>query len=376
MTTKTRPAADTPALIDTGQMRRLHALLRDHGVSGDKAVHDYINRALEEAGQPPVESRKDLPAEAADRIIADLETAEVAQTAVEAGLARLRAPFPAEAIGKLPRSTCKDCSDNRGTCSRHPSKNRCQVCGNYHSDSTMHIDYVGHADVTARLLEVDPHWTWRPFTGEELAAIPPAFRDGLWIMLTVLGVTRPGYGDADGKRGGNAVKEAIGDALRNGGMRFGVALDLWAKGDRDWSRAEKSGAEHAHPDSAPPRQQQPGNAWQGPSTADLLLQIDADAARAGVTYEQATAKFRERHGGLDLNGLDTLDPWLVAPLAEAVRKRADEVAAEKAAAERAEAEKAAAAETPAGDPETPEPGGPDDPWATPSPGASGEQPPA
>ncbi|WP_146231832.1 hypothetical protein [Lentzea atacamensis] len=52
---------------------------------------------------------------------------------------------------------------------------------------------------------------------------------GLWIRLTIGGKTLPGYGDAPGKRGGNAVKEAIGDALRNAGQSFGVALDLWKK---------------------------------------------------------------------------------------------------------------------------------------------------
>jgi hypothetical protein len=44
-------------------------------------------------------------------------------------------------------------------------------------------------------------------------------------------VTRYGYGAADGKSGGDAMKEMIGDALRNAAMRFGAALDLWHKGD-------------------------------------------------------------------------------------------------------------------------------------------------
>lgn len=52
----------------------------------------------------------------------------------------------------------------------------------------------------------------------------------MWIKLTVLGMTRLGYGDADGKTGPSAMKERIGDALRNAGMRFGMALDLWHKG--------------------------------------------------------------------------------------------------------------------------------------------------
>jgi hypothetical protein len=69
----------------------------------------------------------------------------------------------------------------------------------------------------------------------------PAFdKDGgLWIKLRICGVTRLGYGDSQGKRGGNAVKEAIGDALRNAGMRFGAALDLWHKGDLHDAEDEK-----------------------------------------------------------------------------------------------------------------------------------------
>ena len=54
---------------------------------------------------------------------------------------------------------------------------------------------------------------------------------GMWIKLTVCGVTRLGYGHAGEKQGGDAIKEVIGDALRNAAMRFGAALDLWHKGD-------------------------------------------------------------------------------------------------------------------------------------------------
>jgi hypothetical protein len=60
----------------------------------------------------------------------------------------------------------------------------------------------------------------------------------MWIRLTVCGVTRLGYGAADGKQGGDAVKEIIGDALRNAAMRFGAALDLWHKGDLHADEAE------------------------------------------------------------------------------------------------------------------------------------------
>ena len=61
----------------------------------------------------------------------------------------------------------------------------------------------------------------------------PAYDEigGLWIKLTVRGVTRLGYGDANGKTGSNAIKEIIGDAIRNAAMRFGAALELWHKGE-------------------------------------------------------------------------------------------------------------------------------------------------
>lgn len=342
----------TAAHISTSQMRRLMALLRDHGVSGDKSTRDYVNRWLEEHEQPTVASKAELHTRDAAAMIVELEEAEVATAPTAASLTALRKPFAPEAVGKLPRSTCSECSKNRGVCDRHQSKGTCQVCGNWHNtQATIHIDFVGHADVTDRLLSVDPFWSWRPFTVDELQGVPPSFRDGLWIMLTVCGVSRPGFGDA---AGGKGAKEAIGDALRNAAMRFGVALDLWAKGDREWSNAEKSGAETMHPDERAPRERQHDTAWNGPSTAELLAQIDADAARAGVTYEQATARFLSDHDVDGLAGLDTLPPWTVAPLAAAVKKRADEVVAEREAA-------AAAAAPPSTDQ-------PADPWATPAQG--------
>lgn len=135
-------------------------------------------------------------------------------------LAKLRDPFPDNQISILPKPKSKDAQ-----------KGSCNVCHGYHGLPAVHLEYVGHAALTDRLLSVDPEWSWEP-----LALGPdglPAFdrNGGLWIRLTICGVTRLGYGDSPGKQGGNAIKEAIGDALRNAGMRFGAALDLWHKGD-------------------------------------------------------------------------------------------------------------------------------------------------
>lgn len=91
------------------------------------------------------------------------------------------------------------------------------------------LQYVGHADVTDRLLTVDPSWTWEPLAFDERGL--PAFdeRGGLWIKLTVCGLTRLGYGEPQGHNGYDRTKGAIGNAIRNAAMRFGVALDLWRK---------------------------------------------------------------------------------------------------------------------------------------------------
>ena len=139
----------------------------------------------------------------------------------------LRSPFPPEVIGKLPRIVCPKCRDARTkACDEHP-KTKCRDCDNYITPRHIHLDYVGHAEVTDRLLQADPEWTWEPmaFDAAGLPAIDS--HGGLWIRLTVSGVMRIGYGHADGKTGADAVKESIGDALRNAAMRFGVALDLW-----------------------------------------------------------------------------------------------------------------------------------------------------
>ena len=95
----------------------------------------------------------------------------------------------------------------------------------------IQLDYVGHAALTKRLLETDLEWSWEPFSVGEDGLPKLDDKGGLWIRLTVCGITRIGYGDSGNSKGTNAVKEAIGDALRNAGMRFGAALDLWHKGD-------------------------------------------------------------------------------------------------------------------------------------------------
>lgn len=228
--------------------------------------------------------------------------------------AKLRAPFPDEAIGHRPQPTCKACSDAQyKVCDKH-RKQECPTCGQYMTIAHIHLDYVGHADATDRLLEVDPAWTWEPVAWDQRGL--PALDDngGLWLRLTVAGVTRLGYGDAGGKRGPNAIKEAIGDGIRNAAMRFGVALDLWMKGDRaasrhgieaDPGRPAASGSESAdavreqirslaegqgwnlHTVAQGYAQQYPGRTLRGESDVEplrlFLADLQADAAREAQT---------------------------------------------------------------------------------------------
>jgi len=168
--------------------------------------------------------------------------------------AALRKEFPEASIGLLPKVSCKACTDSQDKSCGKPGhqKSKCRECGAWISGAHVHLSYIGHAETTDRFLEVDPEWTWEPFSLDQHGL--PLFDSigGLWIRLTIAGVTRPGYGSADGKKGGNAVKEAIGDALRNGGMRFGVALSLWAKSDLAALHADKETGEVAA--TAPPAQ--------------------------------------------------------------------------------------------------------------------------
>ncbi|PHS02152.1 MAG: hypothetical protein COA78_22155 [Blastopirellula sp.] len=144
------------------------------------------------------------------------------------GLELLREPFEAHHISKLPKPTRAQTDKVKAN---FKEGMRCGVCGGWHHKDVIHLDYVGHAALTDRLLDCDINWSWKPMANDTVGLPAMDTINGLWIELTVCGQTRLGYGSPDGKTGGNAIKECIGDALRNAAMRFGAALDLWHKGD-------------------------------------------------------------------------------------------------------------------------------------------------
>ena len=146
-------------------------------------------------------------------------------------------------VGKLPRVTCRDCSEaSTKVCSKH-AKVRCDQnsrphstdgwCGNWMTEQHMHIDYVGHAEITRILTEIDPIWYWEPL-GVEPSGAPAIVYSGkeasMWGRLVLLGASRIGVGTCEkGKH--DEAKELIGDFLRNAAMRFGIGLRLWSKNE-------------------------------------------------------------------------------------------------------------------------------------------------
>lgn len=158
------------------------------------------------------------------------ETARQPIARSRAGLALLRQPVEDRYIAQLPKPTKAQTEAVRAD---FKAGRRCKLCGTWHHPDVVHLDYVGHAATTARLLEADENWTWDPVAWNEEGL--PRFdkAGGLWIRLTVCGVVRLGYGNADPKNNADAgarEKEVIGDAIRNAAMRFGWALELWHKG--------------------------------------------------------------------------------------------------------------------------------------------------
>lgn len=108
---------------------------------------------------------------------------------------------------------------------------------------TVYLDYVGHAAITRILLEIDPGYTWepleivngRPAVHIHAGSIPrrnadpiPVEMATLWGYLTLHGVRRLAVGSVEAHKP-DLDKELVSDFLRNAAMRFGIALDLWAK---------------------------------------------------------------------------------------------------------------------------------------------------
>lgn len=140
--------------------------------------------------------------------------------ALEQIVAKYAQPDPST-LSKLPKPTSRD-----------NTKGKCDVCGGWHGLPAVHLDYMGHADVTLALIDVDPCWDWEPLAVEN--GSPVIANQGgrlvMWGYLTVLGKRMLCVGTCEAGKG-DPEKELIGDLLRNGAMRFGIGTRLWSKAD-------------------------------------------------------------------------------------------------------------------------------------------------
>jgi hypothetical protein len=137
------------------------------------------------------------------------------------------------------------------------------------------LDFVGHADITRILLEIDVTWRWVPIAwdnGRPAIHVENGIAT-MWGELTILGQSRLGVGSVRADKQ-ELDKELVGDFLRNAAMRFGICLSLWTK--QEW---EDLGGK---PSSVAPAR----NTGQRAVTSQPAEPVDADAP---LTQEQIEA---------------------------------------------------------------------------------------
>lgn len=96
----------------------------------------------------------------------------------------------------------------------------------------VNLVYMGHAEVTLALIDIDPLWTWEPLAYDQTTGGPLISTQGnrlvMWGKVTVHGKTIIGVGTCEARKG-EPEKELVGDMIRNAAMRFGIGTKLWSK---------------------------------------------------------------------------------------------------------------------------------------------------
>ena len=164
------------------------------------------------------------------------------------------------------------------------------------------LDYVGHAEVTKILLEIDPLWSIEP-AALDAAGLPAREKIGTMVQagfwMTVCGHRRYCVGSVEDRKV-DIGKELVSDAIRNGAMRFGIALSLWSK--EEWgeqpAKPVKKTAKKA-PQTPPEAPQSDANTGQVPADPEIVgrfiaackggsLDPDEVASKAGVNLDAVT----------------------------------------------------------------------------------------
>lgn len=162
------------------------------------------------------------------------------------------------------------------------------------------LDFVGHADITRQLIEIDPCWSWEPIAFDTNGL--PAYRveNGMAHMagrLTVHGVSRIGVGSVAHNKP-DIVKELISDFLRNAAMRFGICLALWTK--NEW---EDLGGTPAKPAPSKPAPKQETDA---PLSKEQIDKFNQTVIAAGFRPEDVITQAGLANGKLKQTDLPVL----------------------------------------------------------------------
>jgi hypothetical protein len=153
------------------------------------------------------------------------------------------------------------------------------------------LDFVGHADITKMLIEVDSEWTWEPvaFDADGL----PAYRveNGMAHMagwMTIHGVRRLGIGSVMANKP-DLFKELASDYLRNAAMRFGFCLSLWTK--QEWDDVSYTSSTPS-PKPAPVAKVEPAKPSDPLVSMDNIKRFVEACKTAGLNHEHVvkTAK--------------------------------------------------------------------------------------
>lgn len=182
------------------------------------------------------------------------------------------------------------------------------------------LDFVGHADITRILIEIDPHWRLVPIAWENGRPAVNIVNDmaTMWFEMTLLGQARLAIGTAKANSM-DLDKVLYGDALRNGAMRFGIGLSLWTKQewhDLDHHTPAKPAPVKTVGSAAQPRKVVPSAgpkaAPTGPLSEEQVAQFKVACDNAGLDMEEVIV-----HAGIGDRELIEAD---LAPLRAAFKE--------------------------------------------------------
>lgn len=216
--------------------------------------------------------------------------------------AALRKKFTKKQLRQRPIILCSLCDKGDRSC-RHRWL-RCEECGAETTEAHGHIAYVPQTSVRERFDKLDPNWRWEPMALTEDGAPVVDEHGGLWIRLTVLGVTRIGYGRAER---GHQVNESINRAIRNCARdEFGVGLYLADQAPTPrMPRTPTPVAAHATPlkTATSPRPSTPSKPAPSPHAESPVPEAQAviDEEHQRKTLRAQILDHGEKYGGIDLN---------------------------------------------------------------------------